>query len=286
MEYLRGNATASAPGLFVICRHLVGEDGGSSEVELRDALQLLRSEDAQSETAAVLEASLKVGSAVGLLVEGKVGGAWSVDPHLASLMSIEEDSWPWFRGELLYRLSQHALQELAADGEIPDLVLALTWFLQCDPLSPLGWDWGGGPEVAVKQLGFGALANGEQWRAFRRWALALGLARQSRKVLIPEPSAAIEAQLPHLPSIGSAGTWLGALQERLPMLGLPNFLSRLPRGGREWSSVPASLVVGLRKLEVVGSLSLEAADDARDIVTVSLGQATRQVGRISVGGRS
>jgi hypothetical protein len=287
VHYLRGNAAASAVGLYMICRYLSGFEGGRSEEDLRRSLQVLRSSDtSQSEASAVLKASLEVGAAIGVIARSEASSTWIADPDIANgLQSGDGDLWPWFRGELLHRMMRHALVNLEAEGEVPDLILGLTWFLQLSPLNPLKLDWGAGPEPLVRALEFKAVERSEQWRPFQRWALALGLARRcdqdSAKVLIPDASTAITDQIQHLPTAGSARDWLSALRNRLPVLGSPVLVEQLPRGGNAWSDLPPGVVIGLLKLEKVDVLLLEPSDDAAEIVALGLRASTRQVGRIS-----
>ncbi|ORA15574.1 hypothetical protein BST16_09205 [Mycobacterium asiaticum DSM 44297] len=226
-----------------------------------------------------------------MIARDETSSTWIADTDIAEgLQAGDGDLWPWFRGELLHRMMHHALVNLEKDGEVPDLVLALTWFLQLSPLSPLKLDWGAGPEPLIQALGFDAVQNSTQWRAFQRWALSLGLARRSdqvsAKVLIPDASTAIADQVPHLPTAGSARDWLSVLQDRLPVLGSPILLAELPRGGDAWSGLPPGVIIGLLKLEKAEVLLLEASDDAAEIVALGLGVSTRQVGRISLRSKS
>jgi hypothetical protein len=287
MDYLRGNATANAVGLFVICRYLSAFVHGCPEDELRGALQVLRtSRNPANESGAVLAASLAIGDGLGLIARDNKSAPWTVDLDLARGLQIDGDCWPWFRSELLHRMTQHALAELETTGEAPDLILGLTWFLQNDPLNPLQWSWNAGPEQSVKSLGFDAIRDVEGWRASRRWALALGLARRSdqssARVLIPDASTAIRDQLPHLPATASAAEWLSALQARVPVLGAQSLLTQLPRGGPTWDNVPRAVALGLLKLEKADILSLEPSDDASNVLVLGLGNSARQVGRISI----
>lgn len=288
MDYLRGHATASAVGLFVICRYLSSFAEGRVEEDLRRSLQLLRTGgSASDESGAVLVSSLAIGEGVGLIARHDASSPWKVDDDLAKGLRAPGDRWPWFRGELLRRITQHGIRELESEGKAPDLVLGFTWFLQLNPLSPLQTDWGTGPERLVNALNFGAVSRSEQWRPFQRWAVALGLARRSdtaaAKVLIPDATTAIADQLPSLPASGSAREWLSALRQRLPLLGAPTLLAALPKGGPTWDELPPGVVLGLLKLEKAGVLSLGPSDDAADVIPVGLGSSRRQVGRIVVG---
>ena len=287
MDFLRGHATASAIGLFVICRYLSAYAEGRSEEELRQSLQVLRVAGQTSDDAGpVLAASLAVGEAVGILSRDSTTAAWSVDAKVAGVLSVEGDQWPRFRGELLRRISAHGLGELQASGKVPDLVAGLTWFLQLDPLRPLPTAWTAPTEPLVRAGTLDAVSRSEQWRPFQRWAVALGLARQSNtgsaKVLIPDATTAIADQIPSMPTSGSAHEWLAVLRERLPVLGSTTLLGALPTGGPPWDELPSGLMLGLLKLEKAGALSLEASDDASHVVSIGLGVSTRQVGRIAV----
>lgn len=282
MDYLRGNAPASAVGLFVICRHLSRTGEPLLKDELQRSLQVLRSSESQSEASAVLESSLNVGRGLGLVADDEASSTWTVDCEIARRMQGGQIDWPMFRGELAHRVMKHGLTDI--DGGVPDLVLGLTWFLQESPLSPLPTDWGAGTERKIRDLGFEAVARSDQWKPFRRWALSLGFARRSdqsnAKVLIPDSSTAIADQLRFLPSVASARDWMTAMQDRIPVTGAAILTDQLPKGA-SWSSLPQSLEFSLLKLEAAGMLALHPSDDAREILSIGLGPNTRQIGRIS-----
>lgn len=286
MDYLRGNATASAVGLFVICGYLSGFSEGRAEGDVVDALQgLRRSTGPSDESGSVLSASLKVGHGLGFISSPSGSVPLSVESDLARGFQAAGDRWPWFRGHLLHRIAEHGIQQLDSAGTAPDLVLGLTWLLQRNPLTPLPTAWTGGTEPLVRALGFEAVSNKEQWRPFQRWALALGLARRSdqggAKVLIPDASTAIADQQSLLPAVGRATEWLGALRRRLPVLGDRRLLDSLPKGGPSWEELPPGVALGLLKLEKRGLLVLEPSDDASDVIALGVGTSARQVGRIS-----
>lgn len=283
MDYLRGNATASAVGLYVICGYLSALKGGRSEEELVQALQVLRrSSRNPDEAGSVLSASMSVGKGLGLMSREGKDGPWCLETELATGLQVDGDNWPWFRGELLRRMSQNGLESIETEGTAPDLILGFTWFLRLNPLRPLRLDWSSGPEP--HKVGF--ISTSAQWNAFQRWALALGLARRSEQgrngVLIPDASTAIADQIPCLPASGTAADWLHNLRSRLPIFGAPALLKELPDGGPSRDAVPPGVAMGLLKLEAAGVLSLESADDAKDVIPLGLTEKTRQVGLISV----
>lgn len=283
VNYLGGNATASATGLFVISRHIARHKGGCKEENLQRSLQLLQTNE--DGPGAILQASLSVGEAIGLLhrKDGKTDLA--VDPELGKALEGAEDPWALFRGELLRIMNEHALAVLAGKSDLPDLIRALALFAQIDPLSPLTEDWGKGTEEYFERIGSNDVANSTQWRSFKRWAVSLGLARRAEStkpgVIVADASTAIADQLHALPASGSAQEWLVALRERLPLLGAEVVTNELPEI-RSWEEVPPAVVLGLLKLERVGRLVLEPTDDASDVIAVGLGTMNRQIGRIKV----
>lgn len=287
MEFFRGHATASAVGLFVVARYLGDYPDGRTEESLRESLQMLKRQEAGSDDSGpVLAASLAVGQGVGILERDQASGRWRLDADLRGFVVGEGDRWSTFRGELLTRIAAHGVEEVESGRKGPDLVVALTWLQQQDPLKPIPTSWSAPTEPLVKAGTLGAVAGSEQWRPFQRWAVALGLARRAdtgrAKVLIPDATTAIADQLTSMPDSANASEWLNHLRDRLPILGAPALLAALPTGGPVWSDVPPGLMLGLRKLENLGALKLEASDDATDVVSIGLGSSARQIGRITV----
>ncbi len=285
MDYLRGNAAASAMGIFVICKYLNSHSSGRTEGELRAALEVLRAPQSDSEgAAAVLTASLAIGQGLGLIARESPSSPWCVTADLADALQRAEGRWAGFRGPLTQRIMEQGSDQIRETSEAPDLLRGLTWFMQLNPINPPTLSWEDGPYLLVKALNFDAIERSDQWRPFRRWAVALGLARLSvkAKVLLPDASTAIADQIPHLPQAASAAEWLRLLRKRLPVLGGSFMLEQLPSGGSDWADVPPGLVLGLLKLEAGGILALEASDDAADVVPLGLWKSSRQIGRIVV----
>jgi hypothetical protein len=286
MDFFRGHATASALGVFVIARYLSDFPEGRTEESLREPLQMLMPQGGSDDSGPVLAASLAVGQGVRILERDQASGRWRLTADLCGVVAGEGDPWSTFRGELLQRIAAHGVEEVELGRKSPDVVVALTWFLQQDPLKPIPTTWNAPTERLVSTGTLGAVDRSEQWRPFQRWAVALGLARRadtgSAKVLIPDATTAIADQLTSMPASGSAKEWLSRLQERLPILGSATLLAALPKGGPAWSEWPPGLMLGLRKLESLGAHKLEASDDASDVVSVGLASSARQIGRITV----
>lgn len=296
MEYLRGNATASASAVFVICRHLNKVGGACPPADLRNALQPLQShrdeDDPKKAASDGLAASLKVGQGIGLVKETASG--WTLDPATATgLTAAEGDGWSWFRAHLLSRINAEAMASLTKEKPA-DLVLGLAWFLQQNPMKPFGTAWGTGAETSFKSLvhkdgsEVKAVETPEQWRSFMRWAIALGLARSvetgDKKVFIGDASTAIAGQFASLPSSGRAEEWLAQLAEQLPIFGSRTLLETLPEPRSGWADIAPAVTLGLLKLEKAGALKMGSADDGRGVVAIGLGTNLRQIGRITITG--
>jgi hypothetical protein len=296
MDYLKGNVTASAGALYVICRYLSKIGTACTTGELRSVLRPLqehRSDDDQAKSTDALATSLKVGQGLGLLTEE--GAGWAVDPPVALQFSDSiPDATAWFRGELLRRISAEAMASLENEEKPADLVLAMAWFMQQNPMKPLGAAFGGGAEAGIGSLAHKdgtlvkAVENQEQWRGFLRWSIALGLARNveapGTKVIVADASTAISDQFPVLPPSGRAEDWLGDLRTQLPILGSSALLGSLPEPRSGWDEIPPAVALGLLKLEKAGAMRMESADDGLGVVTVGIGGNARQVGIITVSG--
>ena len=297
MDYLKGNLPASAGALYVICRHLSKVGAACTTADLRSALRPLkehRSGDDQAKSTDTLATSLKIGEGIGLLIETGDGG-WAVDPAIAVVMTDPKtDVGAWFRAELLRRVNAEAMAALVKNEKPADLVLGMAWFMQQNPMKPLGTPFGGGAEASIGSLAkkdgtlVKAVENQEQWRGFLRWSIALGLARNvdvpGTKVIIADASTAIADQFPVLPRSGRAEAWLGELRKQLPIFGSSTLLNALPEPRAGWAEIAPAVSLGLLKLERAGALKMESADDGRGVVALGIGGNVRQVGIIAVTG--
>lgn len=297
MDYLKGNATASAGALYVICRHITALGTAVSPDDLRAGLRPLQEQQASDRgsdrSTDALATSLRVGQGLGALTE-QAGAGWSVDPAIAVGLTGAVDDWAWFRADLLRRINSEAVASIERGEKPSDLVLAMAWFMQQDALVPLGSAFGQGAEKTIGELQYSdgklvkAVETKEQWLAFRRWAIALGLARNvetpGAKVIVADASTAIADQFPVLPASDRAEDWLAQLVGFLPILGASKVLAALPTPRAGWGEIAPALALGLLKLEKAGVITMAGSDDGRGIVAVGLGGETRQVGIITVTG--
>lgn len=297
MEYLKGIANASAGAVHLICRHLSRVGGPVPGDDLRRAVRPLpdhRAYDEQAKDTDALASSLQVAVGIGMVLEA-ADSAWAVDPVIAGGLEAAGDrGTEWFRGELLRRINAEAMMALARREKAADLVLGMAWLLQQDPLNPLGSNFGSDAEKTLGALAHAdgtlvhAVENQEQWRSFRRWIFALGLARNvevsGTKVVVADASTAIADSLGNLPAGGRAESWLAELRRHLPIFGASSLLAALPTPRMGWHEIPPAVSLGLLKLEKRGVLRMESADDGRGVVTVGFGKTMRQVGIIETTG--
>lgn len=295
MEYLKGTANASAGAVHLICRHLAQVGAPLSGNEIRSALRPLpeqRLADEQPKNSDLLASSLKVAAGIGVIRE-QTNAVWTVDPEIAlGLKAAGKDEIAWFRSQLVRRINAEAMSALAKKEKAADLVLGMAWFLQQDPLKPLGTLFGNGAEASIGRLAHTdgtlvkAVETQEQWRSFVRWILALGLARNvdvpGSKVIVADASTAIADSLGQLPASDRAEAWLTELRNQLPIFGAKSLLAALPAPRAGWNEIPLAVSLGLLKLEKRGVLKMEPADDGRGVVTVGIGSSARQVGIITV----
>ena len=123
MDYLRGNATANALGIFVICKYLSAHSSGRTEAELRGALEVLRPPQDDSNTAtAVLTASLAIGKGLGLIARESPSSPWCLSADWADSLQRAEGRWEGFRGPLTQRIMEQGSEQLRETSEAPDLL--------------------------------------------------------------------------------------------------------------------------------------------------------------------
>lgn len=298
MDYLRGQALASIPALFVVIRLMRTQEEMWSEQALQSRLQLPdasaggRRDDAEG-ARGVLAASLEVGVDLGLLRrEGdrRSGRYWGTsDAAEAADLDGITASASAFRAHTLRLLCERAVTAVDSGEPPSDLARALTWLMQQDPRRAWPTAWGEGPEAAFGEAGMhDAVGNREQYVALRRWIRALGLGVLTRPETDPkarislDPTPAVEAALGDLPP-ADASAWVATLYRRLPVLGAPSLLAALPEGSVvDAGGLSMSVALALVKLERAGRLTLQASDDARHGIAIPL-PSPRRIGHITRG---
>ena len=222
MKYLSRAPQANVAILWVVMRWL--QKGPASYDDLAVAV---RPSALVSPADDAFNATLVVGADIGLLGADGSNGEWRIlEQERVSADAFESPDR--FRSLVRRALLQRAVREHEAGGEASDVAVGLAWLSSLDPSRPLlwGWDGDGGPEQTIRKLRLtDVIVNETQWRAFRRWAIALGFAVASNPApppntplqrLIPDPTVAIADCLPQMPRSLSARAFVDALAAEVP----------------------------------------------------------------------
>jgi hypothetical protein len=276
MKYLAGTAQASVAILYPVCRWLSYRDWAAYDV----MAAALRPPHVVGGEADALLASLKVGRDIGLL--DRSGSFRTTDQTanwaLHEQVRSQRDDWyadpARFRVLVRRALLAKAVDDIAA-GETPsDVAVGLAWLLAQDPARPLAHAYRDGPEVALNAQNMRPYIVGpDQWRPFRRWAVALGCAEYSqvgsRRLVLLDPTAALAEELPLIPRAGVPATaFCAAVTRDLPVLdgGRISDFMREKRG--EFADPRGDAMIGpafslaLRRLQGLGVIDLHREADA------------------------
>jgi hypothetical protein len=277
MKYLAGTAQASVAILYPVCRWLSDRD--RTPFQVMNAA--LRPDHVVAGEADALLASLRVGRDIRLLDRfgstrtGDQAADWALGEPARSM----RDEWypdpAKFRVLVRRALLGKAVDEIAA-GEVPsDVAVGLAWLLAQDPVRPLSRAHSDGPERALNDQKLTSYINGpDQWRPFLRWAVALGIAEfsqvRNRRLILPDPTAAVAEELPRIPRNGlTARDFCAAVAKELPVLDggqISNFMRKEraecadPRGD---AMVGPAFSLSLRRLEGQHVIDLHREADAR-----------------------
>lgn len=276
MKYLAGNVQASVAILYPTCRWLSGRD----QVPYADIDAALRPAHMVGGETLALLASMRVGRDIGLFKRsgGERINDQSADWSLHEPARSQRDEWyadpSRFRVLVRRMLLTKATDDIAVGEPPSDVAVGLAWLLAQDPVRPLSQNYGDGPERTLREQKLDSYVNGrDQWRAFHRWASALGCAEYSqagnRRLILPDPTAALAEELPPIPSTGMpARDFYAAMTKELPILDggrISDFMRAEraecadPRGD---AMVGPSFSLALRRLQGQGVIGLVGEADA------------------------
>jgi hypothetical protein len=300
MKYLAGDAQASVAILYPVCRWLSNRDVVAYKV-MAAALQPAH---VVSGGSTALRASLRVGLDIGLLE--RLGPARISDEAAdwALRAPIRDGRDEWYADPVRFRvlvrraLLAKAVDDIAAGQTPSDVAVGLAWLLAHDPVNPLPQSYGEGPERALNDQKLNSyIANGDQWRPFYRWTVALGCAELSqvgnRRLILPDPTAALAEELPPIPRAGmSARDFCATVTKALPVLDggrISDFMRDEraecvdPRGD---AMVGPAFSLALRRLKSQGVIGLQSEPDARHRVDGMLHGKRWTFDRVTLGGEN
>lgn len=291
MNYLSGAETqANVAVLWVVSRWLARVEESSFDAlvsSLRPAAVVTGAENA-------FRASLLVGRHIGVLHALDESGPWSLGSRMPEGAVSDHRS---FRRAVREALLTQAVDDVAVGEPPADVAIGLTWLCSLDPVSPPAWAWDGDTELAVRMAGLDRVINNNtQWRAFRRWAVKLGLAvandppRGAARVLVPDPTAAVAETLARFPARATAPDFLATLAVHLPIIdtgALETVASALgvSYAARREATIGPSLAHALQRLDRRGVLSLTKAADASHRVSYRTASGTDTFDDVAISGR-
>lgn len=287
MNYLTGSATqANVAVLWVVARWLARVEAARLDqlsAALRPASVVLGADDA-------LRASLATGVDFDLFsldADGRYRLAESVT-------SADIGDHRSFRRIVCRLLLARAVAELECGRSPSDVALALAWLLSLDPMRPPAWGWEHTETWAHRDGAIEVVRNSTQWRVFRRWSIALGMAEARNPdrlggpaTLSPDPSRAVAAVLKRLPPSMPGNAFLEALAVELPCLdtgALEPAATALgvPYSARSGATIGPALGYALTRLDRRGVLRLVRQDDASTRVSYRVSGRMDSFDRVEV----
>lgn len=283
MRYLTSDVRASVAILYPVCRWLASK----GRVTFADIDASLRPQSIECTSVKDLRSALRVGADIGLLRRYGAGRVQDEEVDWALEESAQSQYGEWyadpirFRGLVRRELLGRAVDDIA-EGNPSDVAVGLAWLLAQDPSRPLPLNYdapwradGASPAqvLAEQKLKKNYLDTQEQWLGFHRWAVALGCAEYSsggrRSLVLPDPTAALEEELPLIPKEGMpARDFYNAVTDKLPILSggrIVRFMRSLqgeyvdPHGD---APIGPAFSFALHRLKARGVLGLRAEHDA------------------------
>ena len=199
-----------------------------------------------------------------------------------------------FRSVVCRLLLARAAEEVDAAGAPSDVAVALTWLLSLDPMRPPAWGWDATETWARRDGAIEVVRNNTQWRVFRRWAIALGMAEARSpdrlggpQTISPDPSRAVADVVGRMQPSMAADAFLQALVTELPCFDTgalePAAIALgVPYSARSGASVGPALGYALTRLDRRGLLRLVRLDDASSRVSYRIGGRTKSFDRVDL----
>lgn len=199
-----------------------------------------------------------------------------------------------FRSIVCRLLLSRAAEEVDAASPPSDVAVGLTWLLSLDPMRPPAWGWDSTETWARRDGVIEVVRNNTQWRVFRRWAIALGMAEARSpdrlggpRTISPDPSRAVADVIGRLQPSMAADAFLQALVAELPCFDTgalePAAIALgVPYSARAGATVGPALGYALARLDRRGLLRLVRADDASSRVSYRVGGRTESFDRVDL----
>lgn len=224
MKYLDGETTlVNFPVIWVVAR-LLAATGPTSHSALVETLRPPAVVKSEAERNA-FTASLAVAERLGLLKEDDDEETiWSLGPQLEGKgggTAPQFSDADQFRDLCRAAFFARELKDLESETGPSDVAVGLAWLTSRDPREPLATSWDNGPNEELQ--GFNLLKhsilNKDQWVAFRRWAVDLGFATESKDRLHVDVEPVVASSVREMkPGRVTARTFVDRVVKATPVL--------------------------------------------------------------------
>jgi hypothetical protein len=292
MKYLDGDTTlVNFPVIWVVAR-LLAATGPTSRSALVETLRppaVVADGDKNAFTA-----SLAVAERLGLLKEDDdEEKIWSLGPQLEGKggeTGPQFSDADQFRNLCRAAFFARELKDLAEGDRPSDVAVGLAWLTSRNPREPLAKSWDDGPNEELQRFNLleHSVLNGTQWGHFRRWAIDLGFATESKDRLCVDVEPVMASSVREM-NAGrvTAKTFVDRVVKATPVLDrgvIADYVEtqlEVPRGLGD--AVAGHLLYHtIRRLEARKMVELERGADARGTVAFAIQGGTVPIDAVTV----
>ncbi len=292
MKYLDGDTVlVNFPVIWVVAR-LLATTGPTSRSVLVETLRppALVAEGENN----AFTASLAVAERLGLLKEdGDEERIWSLGPQLegkgertASQFSDADQ----FRDLCRAAFFARELKDLEGEAGPSDVAVGLAWLTSRNPRESLAKSWDDGPNEELQRVNLlkHSVSNSTQWGHFRRWAIDLGFATESKDRLYVDVEPVMASSVREMKAGRvTAKTFVDRVVKATPVLDrgvIADYVEtqlEVPRGLGD--AVAGHLLYHtIRRLEARKMVELERGADARGTVAFAIQGGTVPIDAVTV----
>ena len=292
MKYLDGDTTlVNFPVIWVVAR-LLAATGSTSRSALVETLRppaVVKESERNAFTA-----SLAVAERLGLLKEDDdEEKVWSLGPQLEGKgggTAPQFSDADQFRDLCRAAFFARELKDLESETGPSDVAVGLAWLTSRDPREPLAKSWDNGPNEELQGLNLleHSVLNRDQWVAFRRWAVDLGFATESKERLHVDVEPVVASSVREMRATRvTAKTFVDKVVKAIPVLdrgAIADYVEtqlEVPRGLGD-AVAGHVLYHTIRRLEARKMVELERGADARGTVAFATQSGTVPIDAVTV----
>ncbi len=281
MKYLDGDTTlGNFPVIWVVAR-LLAATGPTSRSALVETLRppaVVKSEGERN----AFTASLAVAERLGLLKEDDdEEKIWNLGPQLEGKgggTTPQFSDADQFRDLCRAAFFARELKDLEGGDGPSDVAVGLAWLTSRNPRESLAKSWDDGPNEELQRLNLleRSVLNQTQWGHFRRWAIDLGFATESKDRLHVDIEPVMASSVREMRATRvTAKTFVNKVVKAIPVLDrgvIADYVEtqlEVPRGLGD-AVAGHVLYHTIRRLEARKMVELERGADARGTVAFAI----------------